>query len=69
MAHQCDHANNHPNDLLPLPPLITCWIRHLALFRDLEIYKLSTAHTHTHTHIYIYIYMCVYILVVGRYRR
>ncbi len=38
MAHQCDHAN----DPLPLPPLITCQISHPALFRDLEMYKLST---------------------------
>ncbi len=38
MAHQCDQANA----LLPLPPLITYRIRHPALFRDLEIYKLST---------------------------
>ncbi len=45
MAHQCDHANAP----LPLPPLITCRIRHPALFRELKIYKLSTA--------YIYIYI------------
>ncbi len=38
MAHQCDHAS----DPLPLPALITCRIRHPALFWDLEIYKLST---------------------------
>ncbi len=38
MAHQCDHVIAP----LPLPPLITCRIRHRALFRDLEMYKLST---------------------------
>ncbi len=40
ISFQCDRLNAP----LPLPPLITCWIRHPALFRDLEIYKLSTGH-------------------------
>ncbi len=41
ISHQCDHANAP----LPLLLLITCRSRHPALFRELDIYKLSTGHS------------------------
>ncbi len=46
LVRQCDRLNAP----LPLPPLITFRIRHPALFRDLEMYKLSTVALQSQRH-------------------